>query len=583
MMVESLSDRLSGQLATIYADILTEHEQQRWLGQFLETMRLPANHVPPPAHRNLWSSQDIALITYGDSVVTEGTAPLQVLGEVIARYFTSIITWVHVLPFHPWTSDDGFAVMDYSSVNESLGDWGDITALSESYRVMADVVLNHCSSRSAWFENFRQGCDPGAHYFYVPESDFDTSSVVRPRTSPLLMPIDTVNGQRLVWCTFSADQVDFDFRNPAVLEEFLRIIRQQLDAGVRLFRLDAVAFIWKASGTTCVNQPQTHAIVRLLRTLVECAEPQAVLITETNLPNRENLSYFGNANEAHAVYNFSLPPLLLDCLLSGNSRYLSQWMMSMPPAQDGTTYFNFIASHDGIGLRPAEGLLTEAEIDRLIHTMESFGGLVSYRETLMGDRKPYEINIALRDALGGTYAGADEYGLERFLCAHAVMLGLEGIPAFYIHSLLGTRNDHERVKHTGRNRSINRHQWDLNHLASRLGDCQSEQSMVLDQLSALIGLRQRQPAFHPNATQFTLRLKPELFGFWRQSPDRRQSIFCVYNISCQPQSLLLSELNLILTDDWHDLVTGQRLSDVSSETLLGPYQVLWITNLPEAK
>ncbi len=138
MIVESLSDRLSGQLATIYADILTEHEQKHWLGQFLETMRLPANHVPPPAHRNLWSSQDIALITYGDSVVTEGTTPLQVLGEVIARYFSSIITWVHVLPFHPWTSDDGFAVMDYSSVNEALGTWADITRLGIDYRLSTD-------------------------------------------------------------------------------------------------------------------------------------------------------------------------------------------------------------------------------------------------------------------------------------------------------------------------------------------------------------------------------------------------------------------------------------------------------------
>ncbi|MEK9808253.1 MAG: sugar phosphorylase [Halieaceae bacterium] len=577
MLVEALVDRLKAQLNTIYGGIIEEQEQLDWLQRFLVTMGLSQDQMPPEAHRNIWSEKDIALITYGDSILSEGAAPLQVLESFLSGYLKSVISWVHILPFHPWTSDDGFAVMDYSSVNEALGDWCDITSLSQSYKVMADVVLNHCSSRSAWFENFRQGLHPGADYFYVPEQDFDTSKVVRPRTSPLLVPVETSSGERSVWCTFSADQVDFDFRNPAVLNEFLGIIRQQLDAGVRVFRLDAVAFVWKASGTTCVNQSQTHAIVRLLRTMIECAAPEAVLITETNLPNRENLSYFGNANQAHAVYNFSLPPLLLDCLLSGNSRYLSQWMMSMPPAQDGTTYFNFIASHDGIGLRPAEGLLSEAEIERLIDTMASFGGLVSYRET-DGDRKPYEINIALRDALTGTYEGVDDLGIQRFLCAHAVMLGLEGIPAFYIHSLIGTRNDHERVNHTGRNRSINRHQWGLDKLEQVLQDEDSEHATVLRKLSFLIALRQRQPAFHPNATQFTLRLATELFGFWRQSQDRRQSIFCVYNVSSAPQTLPLAELNLILTDEWYDLISGTRLSDASAEMTLSPYQVLWISN-----
>ena len=577
MLVEALVDRLKPQLYTIYGGLVEEERQQAWLQRFLVTMGLSPDQTGPEAHRNIWSEKDIALITYGDSILAEGEAPLQVLGDFMSAYLKSVISWVHILPFHPWTSDDGFAVMDYSSVNEALGDWGDITSLSQRYKVMADVVLNHCSSRSAWFENFRQGLHPGADYFFVPEQNFDTSKVVRPRTSSLLMPVETANGERSVWCTFSADQVDFDFRNPAVLNEFLGIIRQQLDAGVRIFRLDAVAFVWKASGTTCVNQPETHAIVRLLRTMIECAAPDAVLITETNLPNRENLSYFGNANQAHAVYNFSLPPLLLDCLLSGNSRYLSQWMMSMPPAQDGTTYFNFIASHDGIGLRPAEGLLSEAEIDRLIDTTTSFGGLVSYRET-GGKRKPYEINIALRDALAGTYEGVDELGIQRFLCAHAVMLGLEGIPAFYIHSLLGTRNDHERVEHTGRNRSINRHQLALDELEKALEDRDSEHSTVLRQLSSLIALRQQQRAFHPNATQFTLRLATELFGFWRQSQDRRQSIFCVYNVSSKPQTLMLSELNLILTDEWYDLVSGTRLSDASAEMTLCPYQILWISN-----
>jgi sucrose phosphorylase len=404
------------------------------------------------------------------------------------------------------------------------------------------------------------------------------SHVVRPRTSALLETVQTESGSQAVWCTFSADQVDFDFQNPAVIEEFSGIIRQLLDAGVRIFRLDAVAFLWKISGSSCINLPQTHELVRLFRTLIECAQSDAIVITETNVPNTENLSYFGNSDEAHAIYNFSLPPLLIHSLLTGSSQHLRAWMMSMPPAAAGTTYFNFIASHDGIGLRPVEGLLSESDLEQLVATLEGFGGLISRRQSGEEESRAYEVNIALFDALSGTVKGTDELGLERFICAHAIMLGLEGVPAFYLHSLLGTQNDVERVRHTGHNRAINRHQWQLSDLAAALDNPQSTHYRVLAALQKLILLRKQQLAFHPNATQFTLNLGNPLFGFWRQSTDRRQSIFCVYNVSDQPQMLSIQSLNLIATQDWYDLVSGQKFDDSMSQTCLAPYQSVWISN-----
>ncbi|MBT6039365.1 MAG: alpha-amylase [Halieaceae bacterium] len=534
--------------------------------------------MPPAASRNLWDESDIALITYGDSIQSSEQKPLQVLHNFLNQRIGSTISWVHILPFHPWTSDDGFAVLDYSSVNESLGGWSDLTRIAVDYRMMADLVLNHCSSRSVWFENFRRGIHPGADYFYVPPADFDVSHVVRPRTSALLETVQTESGSQAVWCTFSADQVDFDFQNPAVIEEFSGIIRQLLDAGVRIFRLDAVAFLWKISGSSCINLPQTHELVRLFRTLIECAQSDAIVITETNVPNTENLSYFGNSDEAHAIYNFSLPPLLIHSLLTGSSQHLRAWMMSMPPAAAGTTYFNFIASHDGIGLRPVEGLLSESDLEQLVATLEGFGGLISRRQSGEEESRAYEVNIALFDALSGTVKGTDELGLERFICAHAIMLGLEGVPAFYLHSLLGTQNDVERVRHTGHNRAINRHQWQLSDLAAALDNPQSTHYRVLAALQKLILLRKQQLAFHPNATQFTLNLGNPLFGFWRQSTDRRQSIFCVYNVSDQPQMLSIQSLNLIATQDWYDLVSGQKFDDSMSQTCLAPYQSVWISN-----
>jgi sucrose phosphorylase len=320
-------------------------------------------------------------------------------------------------------------------------------------------------------------------------------------------------------------------------------------------------------------------VVRLLRSLIEQARPDAIIITETNIPNRENLAYFGNANEAHCIYNFSLPPLLVNTLVTGSCDHLKQWMMSMPPARNGTAYFNFIASHDGIGLRPAEGLLDEQEIDTLVSTMQQFGGLISWRNVANGKRKPYEINISLFDALQGTKDGADENGLQRFLCAHAIMLALEGIPGIYIHSLVGTRNDYQRAENSGHNRAINRHQWDYKALQSELNDESSTHHLVYNRLKSLFNIRCNQSAFHPNATQFTLHLGSQLFGFWRQSMDREQSIFCVSNISNQLQPLEMSDLNLIDTEHWFDLISGETFDEKHHIIELAPYQTVWITNL----
>lgn len=588
----ALQQRLQEQLAVIYQDLTLNRSMQDIGDALLQAMRLDqhAQISEPLNYHNHWSQQDVILITYGDSLEkhTEPHAgehdkvlsekPLTTLKRFLDTRCQRFINSVHILPFYPFSSDDGFAVMNYVAVNESLGDWPDIRAISDDYRLMADLVINHCSSRSLWFENFIKGEGPGHDFFFVEDPKADLSQVVRPRTSPLLRPTETANGLQHVWCTFSHDQVDFDFRNPDVLIEFARIVRHYLDQGVRIFRLDAIAFLWKISGSSSLNLEQTHEVVRLLRTLIEHAQPDAILITETNIPNRENLSYFGNANEAHCVYNFSLPPLLVNTLVTGSCRYLKQWMMSMPPPQHGTAFFNFIASHDGIGLRPAEGLLDDEELQTLIDTMQAFGGRVSMRALDDGQSKPYEINIALFDALKGTTKGEDHLGIDRFVCAHAIMFALEGIPGLYIHSLVGTRNDYEKLAHTQHNRAINRHRWDVDALEQALDNPASSHAQVFQRLTHLLHIRTRQPAFHPNATQFTLHLGDSIFGFWRQSMDRRQSIFCIYNIADTVQTLNLAEVNLIELEQWRDLISDTPIRDTRAEVSLAPYEALWLSN-----
>ncbi|QIZ76083.1 sugar phosphorylase [Ferrimonas lipolytica] len=565
--------RVIQHLQAIYPD----HNHALLADNLIEAMCHGGVCAVPEARTNNWSQQDLILITYGNSVEKVGEPPLRTLNTFLQQHMSSVISGVHILPFFPYSSDDGFSVIDYTNVNPELGDWHDIEAIAKQFDLMSDLVINHCSSQSKWFTQFKQGLAPGKEYFVTVPADTDTSLVVRPRTSPLLQAVDTPQGQQHVWCTFSFDQVDLNFANPDLLFEMVRIIALYLDKGVKIFRLDAVAFLWKQLGSPCINLPQTHEVIRLIRTLVEFRTAAAILITETNIPNQENLSYFGNANEAHCIYNFSLPPLLLHTMMTGSCQHLKQWLMSMPPAQSGTAYFNFIASHDGIGLRPVEGLLETAEIDELAEVMQGFGGAVSWRTMTDGSVRPYEINIALTDAMQGTVNGVDDLLVERFICTHAIMLALEGIPGIYIHSFLGTRNDYAKMAQTGSNRAINRHNWQLETLTQQLED-QGVASQIFSNMKRLCELRQQQPAFNPNATQFTLHLGDQIFAFWRQSMRRDQSIFCLNNVTDRPQRVALTQINLVANERWRDIISGTVYEDTREEIELEPYQSVWLSN-----
>ena len=529
-MSNELENRIITHLDQVYPHLDTAALAQ----QLIDAMQYPADATDPPLLYNPWDASDVVVITYGNSIVQSGELPLHTLHRALHRHLGDLVSIVHILPFYPYSSDDGFSVIDYRAVDEQLGEWADVEAIGKDYRLMADLVINHCSRKSQWFENFLAGTKPGKGFFRTASPNDDLSPVIRPRASELLYPVDTPQGQQLVWCTFSHDQMDLDFSNPEVLLEFVSIVRFYLAKGVRVFRLDAIAFLWKEVGTSCLNLPQTHEIVRLLRALVEHFDREVLLITETNIPDRENLTYFGNGNEAHMVYNFPLPPLLLHTLWGGDSSALNRWIMSLPPAQSGTTYFNFIASHDGIGMRLVEDLLPEDEQSALVKTAQEFGGRVSWRRLDNDLLKPYELNISLYDALSGTHAGADDLAHERMCCAHSIMLALEGVPAFYIHSLFGTRNDLEKLDRLGQNRAINRHNWLLDELEDNLLDADNAHAKIFNELKRLIAIRKRQTAFHPNAVQFTLQLGPSLFGVWRQSIDRRQSIFSISNITAAP-------------------------------------------------
>ena len=561
-------------------------EVQRRIGQHLANFRT-ASTASPPANTAghdapTWSEKDQWVICYGDSILDEGTPPLAVLDTFLQRYLGDTISGVHVLPFFPWSSDDGFSVIHYREVNSELGEWAHIQTLASHYDLMADLVLNHVSRESLWFVDYLTGSLPGRDYFIEVDPDTDVSQVTRPRSSPLLVPISTRRGTRHVWATFSEDQIDLNFENPDVLLEFVGILLFYLQQGVRIIRLDAVAFLWKRLGTSCIHLPETHTVVRLLRAIVDEIAPGTLLITETNVPHAENISYFGlerlakgAPDEAHMVYQFALPPLLLHTLTRGEATTIQTWLNSLPVLPEQCTYLNFTASHDGIGVRPLEGLLPDHERDALLELMHRFGGFVSMRSNPDGSDTPYEINITWFEAMRGTRRGPDPWQIARFLCSQAIMLSLQGIPALYIHTLTGTLNDVEGVERSGRLRSINRRRWQLDELALLLESPSTPTHDVFHALHRLLVQRRQEPCFHPNAPQRVIETPPELLAIERGPLRNGRRLLALYNVTDSKFDLAHAgdALNQALTQHhWQPL---DPLTAHHEETL-PPYAVRWL-------
>lgn len=532
------------------------------------------------ARRNteqLWSERDAILITYADMVSDTDKTPLRALLRMLTDHVGDAFSTVHLLPFFPYSSDDGFSVIDYRQVDPAVGGWKDVEAFGGHYSLMFDLVLNHVSQQSAWFKNFVRGIAPYREFFVELEGDEDLGAVVRPRTSPLFHEFETILGTKRLWTTFSRDQVDLDFRNSDVLFEFLDILFLYLQKGARMVRLDAVAFLWKEVGTDCLHLPETHEVVRLLRDVVDLAAPGTVIITETNVPHAENVSYFGNGDEAHMVYQFTLPPLILHAFRRGDASALSEWAASLGDPPPGCTFMNFGSSHDGIGVRPLEGLVPDNEVAELAEHVERVGGLVSRRRKEDGTESPYELNCTYFDALSNPGETGSETAVARFLASQTIIMAFRGIPGIYFNSLLGSSNDQDGYRATGRARSLNRQKWRRATLDGMLSDNTRRESQVFNEMCRRLAVRGQQAAFHPNAEMFVWQVCRGVFGILRQSIDGRQKVACLHNVTAtnqqvDPSTLVrFSEGNGLARD-----LLGSREVRLDRAFELAPYECLWL-------
>jgi sucrose phosphorylase len=519
-----------------------------------------------------FDQRDILLITYGDTLNAEGAPPLAALSEFASTRLDDRISGVHVLPFFPYSSDYGFSVVDYLRVDPELGGWGQVSALSTRFRLMFDFVLNHVSVESKWFQAFLRGEPPYDEFFITVDPGADLSRVVRPRTSPLLTSFHSSRGPLWVWTTFSADQADLNYQNPEVLLRMVDVMLTYVERGAGLLRMDAVAYLWKEIGTSCVHLPQTHEVVKLLRQVLDEVAPDVAIVTETNVPHRDNVTYFGDGyDEAQLVYQFPLAPLVLDALARSDAGHLTRWAAELSPPSDRTSFLNILASHDGIGVVPARGLLSAEEVGGLVDRVRAHGGEVSYRSEADGSESVYELNATFFDALSDPEDRSEQWRtkLDRFLCSQAIMLALAGVPGVYIHSLFGSHNDRQSFVSSGWKRDLNHQHLSLRELEGRLAHPSTETARVFAGYARLLEVRRLQPAFHPNSPQRIVTTTPAVFGLER-GPWEGQTILALYNLSGTVQTVAPAGATGAV-----DLIGGRRFAPGDS-LKLAPYQVLWL-------
>lgn len=523
---------------------------------------LLAAHPRRPSGRRVLDQSEAMLITYADQFSQPGEPPLRTLRRFLQTQ-RGVISAVHLLPFLPYSSDDGFSVVDYLAIHPGWGSWSDVAALARDWTVMFDAVINHISVQHEWFAGFLAGDQRYREHVICVDPGTDLSAVVRPRTSPLLTPFETAEGVRHVWTTFSADQVDLNYANPAVLLAIVEVLLAYVEHGAGYLRLDAVTYLWKEIGTDCVHHRNTHRVLQLIRAVLDEVAPATVVITETNVPHAENVRYFGDGiNEAQLVYNFALPPLVLHTFATGDASALAGWAAGLRPPSAGTGFFNFLASHDGIGLRGVEGILSAEQIEALAQRCQDHGGLVGLKTNPDGTASPYELNINYFDALSDP-ATADDLAVDRFLAAQAIMLMLAGVPGIYVHSLLGSRNDHAGVARTGSPRSINREKFDWPVLQAELADSGSTRSVVLTRFQTLLRARRAEPAFHPQAPQSVVDAGPGVFALERVAADGAV-VRCLVNVTAEPR--------VASGAIGYDLLTRC----VSTGAAMRPYEVRWL-------
>jgi sucrose phosphorylase len=401
---------------------------------------------------------------------------------------------VHVLPFYrPYDgADAGFDPQDHTEVDARLGTWADLSALCAEYRVMADVIVNHVSSSAPQFQDWLASgpASPFAGMFLTYGAVFPAGAtedtlmrLYRPRPGlPFTLYTFADGSKRLVWTTFTPQQIDLDARHPATHAYLLRILGKLADARVAHVRLDAVGYAVKTPGQTSFMTPDTFEFIG--EVTAWCHERELEVLVEVH---SHYLRQVEIARQVDYVYDFALPPLVLHALTAADAGPLLTWLEQRPG-----NAVTVLDTHDGIGVidvgpdatdRTRAGLLTPGQLTRLVDAIHEASGGTSRQATgaAAANVDLYQVNCTFYDALG-----RDD---RRYLLARALQFWTPGKPQVYYVGLLAGSNDMDLLARTRVGRDVNRHHYTATEISAELA------RPVVQALCRLIRFRNSHPAF----------------------------------------------------------------------------------------
>ncbi len=430
------------------------------------------------------------LITYPDRLAGD----LAGLRRVLDGRLSGAFDGVHVLPFFEYIdgADAGFDPTDHTRVDPRVGQWDDVRRLGERYSVCADLIVNHASMRSPQFLDWQRRGDasPFASMFLTPErvfggapSDAQRAAIYRPRPTPPFTDVTFADGTtRSIWTTFTAQQADLDVESEAGWSYVIGILDRFADAGIEMVRLDAAGYAIKRAGTSCFMLPETFEFID--RLVESCHRRGMRVLVEVH---GHHLVQLQLAERVDLVYDFALPPLVLDALTTGDAEPLEHWVRIRP-----TNSVNVLDTHDGIGVIDAGGRSDDPDHPPLLPPDRIHDLVEGIHERTGGDSRLatgaaasnldlYQVNTTYFDALG-----RDQ---DRYLAARTIQMLLPGIPQVYYVGLLAGENDMALLETTGQGREINRHRYTDGEIDAALA------RPVVRSLLELLRWRMNEPAF----------------------------------------------------------------------------------------
>ncbi len=424
---------------------------------------------------------EIMLITYGDSMGRN----LKELKQALDRHFVRAVGGVHILPFFPSSADRGFAPIQYDKVDEKLGTFDDVKAISEDYPVMFDFMVNHISRSSLYYRDFQENKD-GSPYrdFFIRYKDFWDKGEPTPEQVGLIykrkprapyIEVEFADGtSEKIWCTFSEEQVDLNVESPVTKAFIQDTLRHMCRRGASMIRLDAFAYAVKKPNTSCFFvEPQ---VWDLLYEIEEIVKPYGVEI----LPEiHEHYSIQQKiAEKGFWVYDFALPMLVLHALYTGRGDHLKHWLDICPRKQ-----FTTLDTHDGIGVVDVKDLLSDEEIEETKEMLFAKGANVKkiYNTAAYNNLDIYQINCTYYSALGNRD--------QAYLLARAIQFFAPGIPQVYYVGLLAGANDIALMESSRQGRDINRHYYTMEEIEEAV------KRPVVQKLRELMIFRNEFPAF----------------------------------------------------------------------------------------